>query len=46
MFSSLGSHIDFPEHVLMTVFYRFTHNLEEASREKIKDREKYSSNLK
>ena len=41
MFSSLGSHLDFPEYILMAVFYRFIRNLEVA----IKDREKYSSNL-
>ena len=41
MFSSLGCHVDFPEYILIAVFYRFIRNLEVA----IKDREKYSSNL-
>ena len=41
LFSSLGCHVDFPEYILIAVFYRFIRNLEVA----IKDREKYSSNL-
>ena len=41
VFSSLGSHVDFPEYILMAVFYKFIRNLELP----IKDREKYSSNL-
>ena len=41
MFSSLGSHLDFPEYFLMAASYRFIRNLEVA----IKGREKYSSNL-
>ena len=41
MFSLLRSHLDFPEYVLMAVFYRFIHNLEVA----IKDKKSYFSNL-
>ena len=41
MFSSLGSHLDFPEYFLMVVSHKFIRNLEAA----IKARERYSSNL-
>ena len=41
MCSSLGSHVDFPEYILMAVFYRFNRNLEIA----IRDWEKYFSDL-
>ena len=41
MISSLGSHVDVPEYILMAVFYRFIHNLHTV----ITDRKKYSSEL-
>ena len=41
MISSLCSHVDVPEYILMAVFYRFIHNLHIA----IGDRKKYSSEL-
>ena len=37
----LGSHLDFPEFILMAVSFRFIHNLEAA----IKDKEGCSSSL-
>ena len=41
MFSCLGSHLDFPEYILMAVTYKFIRNLEVA----IKNKERYFSNL-
>ena len=41
MFSSLGSHVDVPEFILMALFYRFIRNLQIA----IRDRKKHTSEL-
>ena len=41
MISSLDSHLDGPEHILMAVFYRFICNLHKA----IRDWKNYSSDL-
>ena len=40
MLSSLGSHLDFPEHILMVALYRFIRNVQVV----IKDMESYFSN--
>ena len=37
MISSLGSHVDVPEYILMAVFYRFIHNLHTVIRDRKKD---------